>query len=85
MNIQDCIKLITTHNGWTFEGSFMQEHPAVPANCNYGGFTGGHRERRYKFTVDGLQIDFNTRSVRWRARTIQLLQSGDKYTVANFS
>ena len=60
----------------------MQKHPMTPASCGGGG---GLRERRYKFTVDGLQIDFNTRSVRWRARTIQLRQSGDKYTVANFS
>ena len=82
MSIQDCIKVITAHNGWTFEGSFIQEHPTAPASIGGGG---GLRERRYQFTCNsGHAIDFNTRSVRWRARTIQGLQAGDKYTVANY-
>ena len=37
MTIQDCIKLITAHNGWTFEGSFIQEHPTAPASIGGGG------------------------------------------------
>lgn len=81
--MQEAIKLITDHTGWTFEGSFMQVHPTTPASCGGGG---GLRERRYKFTVQsGHVIDFNTRSIRWRALTIQGLQSGDKYTVAHYS
>tara|TARA_R100000406_G_scaffold66650_1_gene47222 strand:- start:15 stop:278 length:264 start_codon:yes stop_codon:yes gene_type:complete len=82
MTIQDCIKLITAHNGWTFEGSFIQEHPTAPASIGGGG---GLRERRYKFSEGGQTIDLNTRSVRWRARTIQGLQAGDKYTVTQYT
>ena len=69
MNIQDCINLIATHNGWTFEGSFMQVHPTCPASCGGGG---GLRERRYRFNVDGQIIHFNTKSVRVKARVLAL-------------
>ena len=80
MNIQDCISLIVNDRKWIYEGSFIQEHPSVPANCNYGGFTGGLRERRYKFTVPRTlghseTITFNTRGVRSRAQAIQLCYS----------
>ena len=76
MNIQECIALLVNHKKWVFEGSFMQEHPSVPASCNYGGFTGGCRERRYKFTVPRTlgcseTITFDTKGVRSRAQTIQ--------------
>lgn len=82
MNIQDCIKLLTAHNGWTFKGSFMQVHPICPNSCGGGG---GLRERRYMFSADGQEIHFNTRSVRWRAQTIQQVQAGDKYVVHHYT
>ena len=81
MTIKDAIKVVCEHNGWTYEGSFMRTHPAVPANCNYGGFTGGHRERRYEFSKDGQTIDFATFQVKSRARAIQRMMSGDKWTI----
>ena len=76
MNIQDCIALIVNDKKWIYEGSFIQEHPSVPANCNYGGFTGGLRERRYKFTVPRTlgfpeTLNFSTREVRRQAKAIQ--------------
>ena len=67
MTIQDCIKLITEHKDWSYDGSFVQVHPVAPASIGGGG---GLRERRYKFTVDGQQIHFNTKAVRLKGRVI---------------
>jgi len=80
MNIQDCIKLICEINRWEYEGSFMRESPSVPANCNYGGFSGGLRERRYEFILEASceTITFNTREVRCRARALQTLRWGEE-------
>lgn len=76
MKVQECIALLVRHHGWIFQGSSMQVHPAVPANCNYGGFTGGHRERRYKFTIPRTlgfteTITFSTQELRCRASRLQ--------------
>ena len=87
MTIQQCIALLVKTYGWTFEGSFMQQHPPVPASCAYSrGETGGHRERRYEFSFEGEveTISFNTRGVRARADVITRLKQGDKYTIAKY-
>ena len=84
MTIQDSIKLICKHNRWTYEGSFMLEHPTAPANCGGGG---GHRERRYEFSLEGScdTIDFSTRQVRSRGRVLEALERGDKWAVAIYA
>ena len=51
--------------GFEFLGQRMVDHPRVPANCNYGGFTGGLSERRYFFTVNGGHVvSYSTASLR---------------------
>lgn len=52
--------------GFEFVGQRMVEHPTVPSNCNYGGFTGGHSERRYFFTFNGTHVSYSTASLRKR-------------------
>ena len=79
--IQDCIKLLCQTYRWTYEGNFMLEHPVAPANCGGGG---GHRERRYEFSLEGSSdtISFTTRGVRARARVALAYQQGCKWATA---
>jgi len=83
MSIQECIKIICEANRWTFEGSYMVQHPYTPASCGGGG---GHRERRYEFSLEASSdtISFNTRGVRARARVALKLQQGCKQTIGMF-
>ena len=84
MTIQNCIKLICQANNWDYKGSFMQDHPTTPASCGGGG---GHRERRYEFSLAGANqtISFNTKQVRSRAQVIVSLERGDKWAKALYA
>ena len=74
MTIQDCIKLFCETNRLTYEGSYMLKR-------------GGHRERRYEFSLEGSceTISFSTRGVRARAEVALRVQQGCKYAMALYS
>jgi len=83
MTIQEAITIICEVNGWTFEGSYMLQHPFTPANCGGGG---GHRERRYEFCLKGCTetANFNTRGVKARARVALAVREGCKQAIGMF-
>ena len=70
MNIRAAINLVCAQQHWAYIKTFIRRYPT------------GKTERRYEFIFENETFDMNTRQIRARARTHELLLAGDKRTIA---